>query len=388
MDDFKEEIKAHSFQALKDILAGIDGEKYPERYQAVLEEVQLRWKDPMVVETSGYMMVGFWIRLLSDFLDVLFLGFVSWLPVLLMKDFFYGLGESGGWMGLLMAFLYTGLLQTSLGSGQTLAKKLLRIQVLKLDGTFLSFSESVFRYSVVAFIAFHEVIYRVFASSFFGLFPHLRTAMGIYFQTAYNLWVWFVICGVILMVPFHPLKQGLHDLLAGTVVVRKGLFSREKLVSLQDEKKSKRAYLIASTGFVCAAVLLIFTHLRIIPMAPELRQFMGVIEKVEEATEFRNTEAGLYVWNVKEGNWNSFIVSTYLSKSRFDDKVWLRGEVQKVVSIVVKEVPGIRDYDFIWVQVRSGFDTGLAALNESEGFTFSTEGKEIKDLPIPHSATS
>lgn len=378
LDDYREKMKSQSLQTLENILSHIDRERYPERYQVVLEEIQVRRKDPVAVAAASpkNMIAGFWIRLLSDFIDVLVLGFMGWVSVLFMRDFFYELGESGWWIGLLVAFLYASLLQTSLGNGQTIAKKMLGIQVIKQDGAFMSFPESLFRYSVVAFIAYHGFIEQ-------GLSVLFPGGLGNYFQIAYTLLVWFVVCGVVLVVPFHPLKQGLHDLLVGTVVVRKGLFSPEKIYSMRNERKSKRAYLIAAAGFLCAIVLTTFTYWKFFSAEP-LNQVSEIARTIEKATEFRNTGVGVNLhWNPGEEKQNSVVVVAYIPKKQFDDERLLKREAQKAVDIVVKEFPNVKDYDFIWVQARTGFNIGITSLNENHGFVFSVEGKEIQDLPPP-----
>src|SRR5687767_6677951 len=102
------------------------------------------------METSNNtkLIAGFWIRLLADILDAVFLGIFGFLLSLLFRGVFLRLGENGVWIGLLITFLYTGILQSAVGEGQSLAKRILKIQVLKMDGSFLSLPVSFLRYSV------------------------------------------------------------------------------------------------------------------------------------------------------------------------------------------------------------------------------------------------
>lgn len=190
--------------------------------------------------TQKPIVVGFWFRFLSDFLDVVFLGLVGFAAAWPLKDVLYEMGDQGWWIGLLVTFAYAGFLQSAIGNGQTLAKKLLKIQVLKRDGTFMSLPESFLRYAVIAFIAYNGWI----GSGLVASFPVLQNDA---FATAYMVLVLFCLCGVICIVPFHPLKQGLHDLLVDTVVVRKGRFTREALEELRNDEKAKRAYAIAAS---------------------------------------------------------------------------------------------------------------------------------------------
>lgn len=93
--------------------------------------------------------VGFWLRLITDILDVIFLGLFGALLALPLRGLFYSIGEDGLWIGLCITFLYTGILQSNIGHGQSLAKKLLKIQVLRRDGSYLSLPRSFLRYTIV-----------------------------------------------------------------------------------------------------------------------------------------------------------------------------------------------------------------------------------------------
>ncbi|MBI1870969.1 MAG: RDD family protein [Chlamydiae bacterium] len=95
--------------------------------------------------------VGFWIRLFSDSLDAIFLGALGFVLSLPLGSMFYKMGENGLWLGLVITFLYTGILQSGIGQGQSLVKRLLKIQVLRLDGSFLNLPQSFLRYSVILF---------------------------------------------------------------------------------------------------------------------------------------------------------------------------------------------------------------------------------------------
>src|SRR4051812_1168077 len=103
----------------------------------------------MEIANPPKMIAGFWIRFFADFLDAIFLAIFGFLLSLPLKGTFYKLGEKGVWIGLIITFLYTGILQSALGEGQSLAKRILKIQVLKMDGEYLSLPMSFLRYSII-----------------------------------------------------------------------------------------------------------------------------------------------------------------------------------------------------------------------------------------------
>lgn len=108
--------------------------------------------------------VGFWLRLITDILDVIFLGLFGALLALPLRGLFYSIGEDGLWIGLCITFLYTGILQSNIGQGQSLAKKLLKIQVLHRDGSYLSLPRSFLRYTIIALICYNSWIWLVLTS--------------------------------------------------------------------------------------------------------------------------------------------------------------------------------------------------------------------------------
>jgi len=81
---------------------------------------------------SPKMVAGFWIRAVSDGLDAIILGIFGLCLSLPFKSFFYKMGENGVWIGLIVTFFYAGILQSAIGEGQSLAKRMLKIQVVKM----------------------------------------------------------------------------------------------------------------------------------------------------------------------------------------------------------------------------------------------------------------
>ena len=105
------------------------------------------------------MLVGFWLRLVTEILDAIFLAIVGYLIIILpFRKIIYDLGDAGIFVGLGVAFLYFGLLQSSLGNGQSLAKKVFKFQVLRMDGSYMPLPVSFLRYVVIALIFYGTAI--------------------------------------------------------------------------------------------------------------------------------------------------------------------------------------------------------------------------------------
>lgn len=92
---------------------------------------------------------GFWARTLAFAIDVLILYLCGQLLGLVAFDTLAQLGAWGRLVGLAIGILYFGLLDSRLGGGQTLGKRLLRLVVCDRTGQRLSLPRSAARFLVL-----------------------------------------------------------------------------------------------------------------------------------------------------------------------------------------------------------------------------------------------
>jgi uncharacterized RDD family membrane protein YckC len=189
---------------------------------------------------------GFWVRVLSDVIDAIVLGVVGMLLAVPLGGVFERLGERGVLIGLPISLAYAGILQSRMGRGQTIGKRMLRLRVVKLDGGFLSLDRSFVRYALVAFPVYQTAI----AYAVVMAFPFLRLewieALGTGLAAALFVSCFFVI-------PFHPLKRGLHDILTGSIVVRHGMLDPMFIGPRNDPRRDRRIVTVALVVAVLAA---------------------------------------------------------------------------------------------------------------------------------------
>jgi uncharacterized RDD family membrane protein YckC len=169
------------------------------------QPAQPGWQAPAAGSAVAY--AGFWLRFVAAFID----GIVLWIPLLPIFLFvFLGsfrnlsnvrdpvelraiLGPKIVFMLLVLAvgsWLYWGLMESSAWQA-TLGKKALGLLVTDLDGNRISFGKASGRFC---------------AGRLVGAFPYLG---GLYF---------FIDC---LCIAFTERKQAIHDMIAGTLVMRK-----------------------------------------------------------------------------------------------------------------------------------------------------------------------
>lgn len=191
---------------------------------------------------------GFWIRVLADLLDALILGLFGYLLSLPLRSVFLRLGEGGVFIGLAISLVYAGVLQSRFGGGQTLAKRMLGLRVVRLDGSLLSLDRSLLRYATVSFMLYQGSISLALTT----LLPFLRPSwIGIVVGTTALV----LFLGCVLVVPFHPLKRGLHDLLVGTIVIRRAMPNAEGLQSLCDDRRDRTIVIGAATLLVVSTAI-------------------------------------------------------------------------------------------------------------------------------------
>lgn len=92
---------------------------------------------------------GFWRRLIAFAIDGFLLGAVGWLLAWGFYDTLAQLGVLGRVVGFAIALAYFGILNSRIGGGQTLGKRMLGLRAQRLDGTLLSVPQSFARYSVL-----------------------------------------------------------------------------------------------------------------------------------------------------------------------------------------------------------------------------------------------
>ena len=90
------------------------------------------------------------------------------------------------------------------------------MRVVRPDGTLLSLDRSLVRYALMGLLVYQGAV----AMALVSMVPFVSLSQAQTLLGAVGVALFF---GCVLVVPFHPLKRGLHDLLAGTIVIRDGL---------------------------------------------------------------------------------------------------------------------------------------------------------------------
>jgi hypothetical protein len=168
-------------------------------------------------QVPAKMLAGFWIRVFADLIDIA----VS--PT-------------------------SSRCRVASGTVKKLGKRALGIQVLDINGRPLTLAKSFLRYLVIAYVGYFGVFTGV-VNSMVG--SSLSAVVGTIMGT-----IWFIASvGCYLLLPLHPLKRGIHDLVADSIVVYRDQFNATALASLNSPAKSRRALTIL--GVVSAVAIFV-----------------------------------------------------------------------------------------------------------------------------------
>ena len=219
-------------------------------------------------------LAGFWIRVAADALDAVVLFAVGWLLSLPLRALFERLGERAVFVGLAISMTYTGILQSRFGGGRTLGKKLLGLRVVRLDGTLMSLDRSLVRYALMGLLVYQGAV----AYALVGLLPFLGLASV---QTVVGGIASVLFLGCVVVVPFHPLKRGLHDLLAGTIVIRGGMPDPVFIAARTNRRNDRRIVVGAAALAVIAMVAGVVTWHRLASW-PEMKAMLAISNELRE----------------------------------------------------------------------------------------------------------
>ena len=301
---------------------------------------------------------GFWIRLLADSLDAMILGIAGWILVMVLREPLLKLGQRAVLIGIPISLLYTAVLHSRIGGGQTLAKRLLKLRVLRMDGSFLSFDRAVVRWALVGFLFYGGAAAIALASVAPFLNPLVVSAACAGIQLAL-----FLGCG--LLTAFHPLKRGLHDLLTGSIVVRRALPPDEFVAQRHRPTRDRRLILGAVALAVTASIAGVLT------MANPPKRAAGPLRAAEAiaAMGVQNPSVGETTFIGPEGQ-RRFIIATGdvpgTSGGALDNSD-LHGNIAAVIR---KELP-VQGIDEIRTVLRTGINIGVYSRTETSAKSHS-----------------
>jgi len=166
------------------------------------------------LEKAGRTIAGFWRRLGAFLIDVILLGLAGNILGLVFFEPLSGIGDLGRGIGFVIALLYFGLQNSSIGGGQTVGKRILGIKVVDSSGHLISLTRAHIRAAVLILPNFLNMLQLPFiqmadwaAMAIFVLGSVAVFGLGV---------------GIVYLYLFNTrTRQSVHDLVTGTYVITK-----------------------------------------------------------------------------------------------------------------------------------------------------------------------
>jgi len=298
-------------------------------------------------EKNTRVICGFWRRIFAFVIDGVILGVVGIAIGSMNYDFFAELGGWGLMLGFVIAFLYYGILNSSIGNGQTLGKRLLKLQVVDKRTETISPAKSFLR-----FIVFGVPYFLNGAIIPSGVTSHYLISLIL------GIIVFFGCASIAYLYLFNRItRQSLHDLVVGTYVIKTPHIQEASFPQMW-----KGHYSVI--GGIFAAVIVLITV-----VMPKLtnNEFFSELTNVQKSVDNSGLVRAATVtegisWGKNYGSspsqWenSNFSVNAILIKrpENYDEVI------NKIAGIVLNTYPKAYSKNTINISVTYGYDIGIA----------------------------
>jgi uncharacterized RDD family membrane protein YckC len=308
---------------------------------------------PPPLPNEAPIIAGFWRRVLGCFIDGIPLGLVGCILGIFFFDYLARLGGWGRLVGFVVAFLYFVPLNSRIGNGRTIGKRLVGTCVVGRDGQTIGIGRSAIRFLILStpFFLNGAAIPQNVLLSWLGIVVSvLLFGLG---------------GSIIYLIIFNRrTRQSLHDLIAGTFVIGAGSHTGPITV-----RTAKLHLVIVSLILICSAALPIairpFISNEFFKPLLEVQERILKEPEVGSASVFEGSTKffGLRGRGQGQSSTTSYLMVTARLSQRPAD---LEKEADKIASIVLSEDPRAMQKDQITISVTYGFDIGIARLWRSQ----------------------
>lgn len=291
---------------------------------------------------------GFWRRLIAFCIDAIIVGIIGYLLGFILFEFFVKIGWWARIYGFAIALAYFGIMNSSVGGGQSVGKRLLYIKVVDKNGNSLSVFRSFVRYSILGVPFFlnrapipEHLLYNwlgvVIVILIFGL------GLSIIYLFLFN----------------HVSRQSLHDIMTGSYVVNENLTAENASQDIPRGLWVGHTVLVA-LFFLCAGILPVITgSFAKTGFFNELRTVKQAIEGQPEV-RYAGIEVGT---RISAGANQDAEETTYVFSNMLitEEPENYQNFLTRVAWIVLSTYPDAHTKDLIAVTASYGYDIGIAS---------------------------
>jgi len=320
---------------------------------------------PAATGPAPMIIAGFWRRVAAFLIDVLFIGLVGFGSGYFLFNFYMSLGLGGILIGLVVATAYFGLLNSSLGGGQTFGKRVLGTRVEDAAGNLISPGRSILRYLVLAFPFFlnKAVSDGLFANLWMGALAMIPVAAG------------FAAFTYLLIFNRHT-RQMVHDLALRTYVVR----ASSPRPALAPHMWRGHAIVVA---VLCVLVLVLAAAGSLLVRIPFFQSMLTVRQAVMSTGDVRAASVtGGTTYLVESGHLETtrvLLILAHVKAPPASEQV----KAAQLALLALQADPSISTYDRINVSISFGYDIGIASGVVTDQYSHTPdEWKQIAGQPV------
>lgn len=293
---------------------------------------------------SEAVVAGFWRRSAAFLLDMLVLVAMGNGLAFILGDWFSSFGHWGRLVGIVVAGIYFGLLNSGVGKGQTLGKKWLKIAVVNQQGDSISVLRASLRYAIFGIPFFLSGI---------DLAPNQM--QGLFFYLAMFVVLGPMLVTIYLYVFNSQTRQCLHDCLLGTYVV---------MTVCRDQNPSFGKLWQGHVAVVCVLFLIAAVAPYLFVQAQlneEQLNILAVSDALQRnplvrTSHIRQDQRTVKLANKPKANVDMITVDITLNQNRIEQKML----AQSLAVVLLRDYPPVLKADLLQVNLRYGFDIGIA----------------------------
>lgn len=307
---------------------------------------------------------GFWRRIGAAAIDGLLLGLVGAVLGFLWFDQLAALGRNGRFLGGGIAFAYLAILNSRIGSGQTLGKRLLKIRVIDVQGSAVSLERAALRSLILLVpgilngMAFSDAsggfaISAVQALCVFGLGGTLA------YLFCFN----------------RRTRQSVHDLAAQTVVV-----NAESTGGL--ELHIWKPHLAIALSLLCAAPIGVVVMSDLMSKGSEYQQLAELLRVTQAAVPGAQVQIRhMHAKQIVPGGGGLSGSELSLDVVVFAKPDSSEALADRIAAAILRDRAQIQDADRVSISISYGYDIMISRVRMTQTFAHSP-GDWLKRLSV------
>jgi hypothetical protein len=305
-----------------------------------------------VPQTGIRTISGFWRRFIAFVLDVIVLGIAGQLTALALASVLFEIGPYARIPGQLLVFLYFALMDSSLGDGKTVGKRMMRIAVRDARGQPIGIGRSMLRTSI-------WLIPQTLNGWNLSL---LVTPIGASIATL----IVFGVGGAVIatMIFNRRSRPGLHDMLTHTYVLHLEGMPVDSL-----PPASRRQWILSGVMLSLAVAVIVVGYI----IWPHFKTKLEPITNLQHTLE---TDSRFFSVGVADQTFFGQSKKRHLLRIN----VWVKGvptesQRTKLMNDIARQAVRVRQadqYDLLRIELTSAYDFGIAS-----GFKTSYDGETV-----------